>query len=382
MRVAFHAPLKPPDHPVPSGDRTVARLVLAALQHAGHRVELASRLRTYDSGSATRQARLAALGERLAARLLRRYGRMHAAARPEIWLTYHLHHKAPDYLGPPIARGLGIPYVAIEASIAAKQARGPWAVGHEAARAAILAAARIITLNPADRTGLLTVVRDPARLVDMRPFLDPSPFRAAHVARAGHREALAHKYALDSDAPWIAVAAMMRHGDKLASYRALSRALEAVLDRPWYFLIAGDGEAFLEVRDAFVSLGPERTRFLGRIGADDMPGFLAACDLFAWPAWREAYGMALLEAQAAGLPVVAGDEGGVSAIIADGATGTLVPPRDDGAFARAIREMLDDRARRSAMGQAALARVAALHGLAAGARTLDAILQEALQSPL
>ncbi|MFN0043883.1 MAG: glycosyltransferase family 4 protein [Alphaproteobacteria bacterium] len=381
MRVAFHAPLKPPDHSVPSGDRTVARLVLAALQQAGHRVELASRLRTYDSGSATRQARLAALGERLAARILRRYGRMHAAARPEIWLTYHLHHKAPDYLGPTVARSLGVPYVVIEASIAAKQARGPWAVGHEAARAAIMAATRIVTLNPADRAGLLTTVQDPARLVDMRPFLDPSPFRAAHIARAGHREALAHKYALDSNVPWIAVAAMMRHGDKLDSYRALARALETVLDRPWHLLIAGDGEALLETRAALTTLDLERARYLGQIGAEDMPRFLAACDLFAWPAWREAYGMALLEAQAAGLPVIAGDEGGVSAIIEDGATGTLVPPRDDAAFARAIRDMLANRARRSAMGQAALARVAELHGLGAAARTLDAILQEALQSP-
>ena len=47
MRIAFYAPLKSPDHPVPSGDRQMARLLVAALRHAGHDVEIASELRSY-----------------------------------------------------------------------------------------------------------------------------------------------------------------------------------------------------------------------------------------------------------------------------------------------------------------------------------------------
>ena len=47
-RVAFYAPLKPPDHPVPSGDRRMAQLLWQALEAAGARVELASRLRSRD----------------------------------------------------------------------------------------------------------------------------------------------------------------------------------------------------------------------------------------------------------------------------------------------------------------------------------------------
>ena len=50
MRIAFYAPLKPPDHPIASGDRTVARMLLAALKLGGHDVGLASRFRSYDSG--------------------------------------------------------------------------------------------------------------------------------------------------------------------------------------------------------------------------------------------------------------------------------------------------------------------------------------------
>ena len=56
MRIAFYAPMKPPDHPAPSGDRRMARLLMAALDAGGHSVELSSRFRSYDgAGAAERQ---------------------------------------------------------------------------------------------------------------------------------------------------------------------------------------------------------------------------------------------------------------------------------------------------------------------------------------
>jgi len=99
MRIAFYAPLKPPDHPNPSGDRRIAKLLVQALQLAGHDITLASRLRTRDaSGNLLRQAKIADLGQRLAARLLGRYAR--SGEKPDVWLTYHLYYKAPDWIGP------------------------------------------------------------------------------------------------------------------------------------------------------------------------------------------------------------------------------------------------------------------------------------------
>ena len=59
--------------------------------------------------------------------------------------------------------------------------------------------------------------------------------------------------------------------------------------------------------------------------AGALPGIYAAADLYVWPACNEAYGMALLEAQAAGLPVVAGREGGVPDIVAHGPPGSWSP---------------------------------------------------------
>ena len=62
----------------------------------------------------------------------------------------------------------------------------------------------------------------------------------------------------------------------------------------------------------------------------------AAADLYLWPAINEAYGMAFLEAQAAGLPVIAGRTGGVPAVVAADETGLLTPVGDAHAFAAAV----------------------------------------------
>ena len=80
---------------------------------------------------------------------------------------------------------------------------------------------------------------------------------------------------------------------------------------------------------------------------------MPARDLYLWPAINEAYGMAFLEAQAAGLPVVAGRTGGVPAVVADGVTGLLTPIGDAAAFAGAVARLLDGRPNAHAWRRAA-----------------------------
>jgi glycosyltransferase involved in cell wall biosynthesis len=370
MRVGFYAPLKPPDHPVPSGDRLVARLLIRALELAGHEVALMSRLRSRDgTGDPTRQARLASIARRQPDRILRRV----RVAPPDLWFTYHLYHKAPDLIGPAVADRLGIPYVVAEASFAPKRETGPWAAGHAAVAAALARADAVIGLNPADAGCVQPLLADAARYHGLAPFLDASPFDAARKMRAATRTAIAGRFGLDPSEPWLIAVAMMRPGDKLASYRLLGRALGQLGERPWHLLVVGDGAARGAVTDALAPLGA-RTTQLGALGPEQVAACLAAADLLVWPAVREAFGMALLEAQAAGLPVVAGRVGGVPAIVADGETGLLAPDGDPAALAAAIAALIDDPARRHAMGHAALDHVARRHGLPAAARALDAIL--------
>ena len=373
MRVAFYAPLKPPDHPVPSGDRRMARLLIQALGLAGHEVEIAARLRSWNARpDPARQARLERIGQAMAARLLRRYRARPAAARPRAWFTYHLYYKAPDWIGPRVAAGLGIPYLLAEASLAGKRANGPWARGHRATVAALDCAAAVISLNPVDAECL----PDPDRVRPIKPFLDAAPFRAAAARRPEARSATAAAHGLDPARPWLLAVAMMRPGDKLASYRLLGDALARLDELDWQLLVAGDGPARAEVEAAFEALAPGRVRFLGETTSHDLPALAGACDLMVWPALNEAYGMALLEAQAAGLPVVAGYSGGVAAVVRDGETGLLTAPGDAMAFAQGLRTLLGAPEKRHAMGRAAAAKVAAEHTLETAARRLGAILDE------
>jgi glycosyltransferase involved in cell wall biosynthesis len=364
MRIAFYAPLKAPDHPIPSGDRRVAQLLCAALRHAGHDTFIASRFRSYDSGGdRPRQRRLAGIGARLAERLLCKY-REAPCAKPDLWFTYHLYHKAPDWLGPAITGSLRIPYVIAEASHAPKQAGGPWADGFDAAARAVRRADAVIGLNPADRACILPLLRDPGSWVPIKPFLDATRYRKPLRARQGP--------------PRLIVVAMMRHGDKLASYRLLGDALSRLLDLPWSLEVIGNGAAGPEVASALAPI-QERVIWGGALDPAAIAGRLAATDLYVWPALNEAFGMALLEAQASGLPVVAGDAGGVSQIVVSQATGLLVPPGDASAFSAAVRCLIVDGARRAAFGGAARQRVEAEHDIAGAARCLGAVI-DALRS--
>ena len=356
MRIAFYAPLKPPTHPVPSGDRRMARAFMGLLRDLGHEVALASPFRSFDrTGDARRQARLERLGGALAARWLRREARR----PPQLWFTYHLHHKAPDWLGPAVADRLRIPYVVAEASVAGKQAGGPWARGYAASRAAIARADLVLAMTRQDLPGLRACVA-PERLLLFPPFLDASPFTT--LPRAPH-----------GAVPTLLVVAMMRADVKRLSYGLLAASLREVADLPWRLVLVGDGEARAEVAAMFASLG-DRVTWTGAVPPGDLPALYASADLYVWPACNEAYGMALLEAQAAGVPVVAGREGGVADVVEDGRTGLLVPPRDPPSFAAAVRALLVDPARRRALGVAARARVLAHHDLGPARARLAAAL--------
>jgi glycosyltransferase involved in cell wall biosynthesis len=375
MRIAFYAPLKSPTHGTPSGDRRVAGLLLDALRDAGMRVELASTFRSFDGdGDAERQLALRRQGEALGVALADGWRARPAGERPQLWFTYHLYYKAPDWLGPVVSAELGIPYVVAEASHAAKRAQGAWALGHDATVAAIRHAALIVSPSRDDIAGLRELV-EPSRILYLPPFLDVEPYAEARSHRKHIRDKLARENKLDGAVPWLVVAAMMRVGDKLASYRSLAAALAYNLDLPWQLVVAGDGPARAQVQDALERAGlAERARLVGSLPTRRLGEVFAACDLCAWPAVNEAYGMALLEAQAAGVPVVSAATRGVPDVVRDGRTGLLVPYGDEGALAAAVRSLLEDADRRRTLGDEAARFVSGERSIASAAKALSGAL--------
>lgn len=378
MRIAFYAPMKAPTHPSPSGDRRIAQLLWRALKEGGNEVTLASDFRAYEGmGDGEAQTKIAQEGGKIVEALVAGWQDSTRDVRPELWFSYHLYHKAPDWLGPAVAQALNIPYVAAEASYAHKQARGSYALGLDASLQAIARADAILSFTPEDEEALTSLVKHPACLHRIVPFLDPAPYCATRSERRRHRAEIAERHGLDITKPWLLTVAMMRGGDKLASYRLLARALNLIADPPWQLLIAGDGPARASVEEALYSIGREYVFFAGQRDEEELMAYYAASDLFVWPAYNEAYGMALLEAAASGLPVVAGDWRGVSEIVADAESGVLIGPWDDVDFAEAVHELTTNDMRRRTMAKTAAARVKTLHGIGVATACLNHALAAA-----
>ncbi|MBI1319491.1 MAG: glycosyltransferase [Candidatus Hydrogenedens sp.] len=122
---------------------------------------------------------------------------------------------------------------------------------------------------------------------------------------------------------------------------------------------AGDGPERAEAMRLAASIGAD-IAFPGRLSHEDLVAHLHACSVFAFPsiARSEAFGISIMEAHAAGKPVVATRLGtGVEFINEHGSTGLNVPPRDSAALAEAVNTLLGDSARREAMGRYARARI-------------------------
>ncbi|MFD2263144.1 glycosyltransferase family 4 protein [Lacibacterium aquatile] len=367
MRIAFYAPMKAPDHPIPSGDRLLGRLLMAALERRGHEVDLLCRFRSWDR-TGQRQERLKRAGEYLAQRLIRGILAKPEAERPKLWFTYHLYHKAPDWIGPKVATALGIPYVLAEASVAGKQAHGRWAIGYDGALEALKAADLVVGLNPVDQAGIEPFLKPGCRRLTLRPFIDTEPFQALRRDRDGKQSAV----------PWLIAVGMLRAGDKQASYTLLAQSLIQIQHLPWRLIVIGDGPARGEIQAVFAPIA-DRVHWTGALEANEVRRWLASCDLCVWPAINEAFGMALLEAQAAGLPVVAGNAGGVATIVRDGETGRLVPVGAIDRFAAGIAEFLQNETQRAAFGATAKHLSRQDHDIEQASLQLDAELSRVVQ---
>ncbi|WP_083099272.1 glycosyltransferase family 4 protein [Pseudophaeobacter leonis] len=333
--------MKSPRHPVPSGDREMARNLMSIIAAGGAGVDLVTELKIFDkAGDASLQATLRDKAAFEAQRLIKEM------PPTDLWVTYHNYYKAPDLIGPTVARARGIPYVQIESTRAARRLQGPWAGFAQSAHAAADAAALIFYLTAND---LITLERDRYQdqsLVSLPPFLPITSLPRAGTLTGPVR----------TTGPMLTVG-MMRAGDKLASYEIIAASL-AGLTGDWQLQIAGDGPARAEVEALMAPFG-SRVTFLGQLSRDALAEIYAQASLFLWPGVNEAFGMVYLEAQSHGLPVVAQDRPGLRDVLAPGD----YPAPDLGATALStqIQKLLSAAELRRQLGAQAREMIAADH---------------------
>lgn len=131
----------------------------------------------------------------------------------------------------------------------------------------------------------------------------------------------------------------------------LKAAAMLVKDYRVNFLIVGDGPLRRQLENETVALGLEnRVVFAGE--RDDVPVILSALDIFVLPSLTEGFPLAILEALAAGRPVIATRVGGIPEIIADNHTGLLIKPGDPAELALAVAGLLTDRERTLSLARA------------------------------
>lgn len=143
---------------------------------------------------------------------------------------------------------------------------------------------------------------------------------------------------------------------RLARQKNQSILLEALLHLPEaHLLLVGDGELKSALQKKVVELQlEERVHLLGELESQDVLALLAACDVFVFPSLFESMGMAVVEAMASGLPIIASDIPAMREVL--GEAGILVPLDSAEKIARAIRQILDSSERADRMRKLALER--------------------------
>jgi glycogen(starch) synthase len=242
----------------------------------------------------------------------------------------------------------------------------------------VRAATRTIVCSEAMRAEVSAALKVSAdELTKVHNAVDPPAWRTSIVEQARARAAMG----VPSGTPLVVLAGRIeweKGGDVAV------RALPAIRNAHpgTHLVLAGTGSQ----RPALEKLARTRrvfraVRFAGHLRKTDLAAVLGTADVALVPSSYEPFGMAALEAGAAGTPVVAGAAGGLSEVVTTGHTGLLVPPRDVGALAAAVASVLDDSELATRLVTAAQRDIEARFVWPVAARATEKVYVEAVADP-
>jgi glycosyltransferase involved in cell wall biosynthesis len=267
-------------------------------------------------------------------RLARDVIRAVRAERPDLLHTHLVHG---DVYGSIAARATGTPFVSTRHNDD-RYLLGPF---RYVDRAFARRAGRLIAISDAVRDFLARAGHDPRKLTTIHYGLDELPAAPSSPTPA--------EAGIPADAPLaLAVGRLIEQKDHATLLRAFAVVRE---QHPQARLaILGSGPLEAETRALAASLGLADAVALP--GRTDIRDWLLRADVFVHTSRWEGFGIVLLEAMLAGLPVVATRVSAVPEIVADSVTGALVPPGDAEILARELAALLADPDRRHRLGEA------------------------------
>lgn len=214
---------------------------------------------------------------------------------------------------------------------------------------------------------------DEGKLVCVRSAVDPTDF-----LRTVDRQVLRKGLGFEPNTPILAMVAQLidRKG-----HRLLLEALEPLWNAypEWRVLLYGRGPLEERLRmEIEARAWGDRVRLMGFV--PNLADYLGGLDLLVHPAYAEGLGVSLLQASAAGLPIVATRAGGIPEAVLDGKTGLLVPAGDRDALTEALSQLMSSPTQRRALGAAGRARVLREFSIAEMARGNLAVYQSLLDA--
>jgi glycosyltransferase involved in cell wall biosynthesis len=265
----------------------------------------------------------------------------------------HAHDPKSHVLAASVTRRVGIPWIAGHHGWLSRGRRER--LYQRAAAAAMRTAARIVCVSDAGREDLILARVAPPGRIDVVP----NGIRAARVVPTTDRAGARRQLGVHDDRPLLLSCGRLDRGKGPHRVLRAAAALERRLARPVAVALLGEGPERRALRALAVELGIGDRVCMPGFRAD-APRLYDAADVFLLASDAEQHPVALLEAMAAGLPVVATRVGGVPVTVRDRHSGCLVTPGDDPALVDALAAIVEDPAFASALGRAARERVDAL----------------------
>ena len=235
---------------------------------------------------------------------------------------------------------------------------------------------KLIAVSDEVRDDLLRLgVGRPDQVVVIPLGFDLQRFHVEGREHQAARERMRAAWAIPLDARVIVLVARLVPIKRVDRYLRIAQRLASDTDAT--FVVVGDGELHTELQHSPAALALGKRLIWAGI-QNDMPAVMAAADVVVLTSDNEGTPVSLIEAQAAGRPVVSTAVGGVSSVVVDGQTGYIVARDDELGFANRVRALLEDGRRAAAFARAGRQRAGERFHVDRLVRDIDGLYQELL----